>query len=398
MLRGGGENVTRNLFPALAKRGHHVTAAFVANWRGKYPLRLPEGIEPVPLAGLWSNNLGQSTLSVLGHYIPQNSRLRKTWHRIQAALEWRAFAWHKRRFRRRAEDAFGRCWNDFDAVYVHGDPVLASSVSRHRPTVLFLPGPVEAECESMLRGIDAVCAHDDCLDRIRAFLGEHATELSLGLDTGLFSPGTSSIRSRLGWGDRDRVVGYVGRLTHLKGIDLLAAAFREVAATIADARLLIVGRGEDERLLRTVLAREYSQGRVHVEPGVDHDDLPAWYRAMNLVVMPSRYETKSSAVLEGLACGIPFLASNVGGNRSLMDAGGGWLFESESISSLEETLRHLLEDPATLAVRGEIGRRYIQNYNTWTASAERLEQIFFRVSTALPTTKGASVPLGTATI
>src|SRR6266849_8834336 len=151
VLRGGGENVTRNLFPAFAERGHRVMAAFVANWRGRYPLPLPSTIDPIPIAGWWSNNLGQATLSLMSHYIPPKSRFRSTWDRVQEALEWRAFAWHKGRFRRRIENAFARRWDDFDAVYVHGDPILASKVARYRPTVLFLPGPVTSEIESLLR-------------------------------------------------------------------------------------------------------------------------------------------------------------------------------------------------------------------------------------------------------
>jgi glycosyltransferase involved in cell wall biosynthesis len=379
VLRGGGENFTRNLFTAFAERGHQVTAAFVADWRGRYPLPLPSSIQPIPMPGWWVRNLGQATLSSVSRYMPYKSQLQTKWNRVQEAIAWRTVAWYNRRFQRRVEDEFARRWDDFDAVYVHGDTILASAVSQHRPTVLRLPGPVTAELTPMLRAVHAVCANGDALVRTRAFLGDHVCELPIGLDVQVFTPGVSSVRSTLGWADRHCVMGYVGRLTHLKGVDLLAAAFREIARDALDARLLIIGSGEEERHIRTILAQEFTRAIVHIEPGVNHEQLPAWYRAMDLMVMPSRYENHSNALLEAMACGIPFLASNIGGNRKLGETGAGWLFEPESVSSLSQCLRRIIGNRPELKARGEVGSHSVRNHHSWAASAERLEAIILRV-------------------
>jgi len=183
------------------------------------------------------------------------------------------------------------------------------------------------------------------------------------------------MRSALGWTNRQQVIGYVGRLTHLKGVDLLAAAFREISRTSIDARLLIVGSGAEERYIRPALAQEISRGLVHIEADVNHDHLPEWYRTMNLLVMPSRYENFSNTVLEGMACGIPFLASDVGGNRLLAQSGAGWLCEPESVSSLRSALSQILESGSELKNHGDAGYRYVQSFQTWKASARRLEEI-----------------------
>ena len=375
VLRGGGENFTRNLFTAFAERGHRVMAAFVADRRLRYPLPLPANIEPIPLPGWWSSTLGQGVLSSLGGYIPWDSRARIHWDRVQQALAWRAFAWHNRRFQHAVERKFARCWGAFDAVYVHLNPLLASKVAQFRPTILRLPGPVTAELTPLLRAVHAVCANGDALVCIRAFLGDHVTELPIGLDGQLFTPGATTVRAALGWAAHHCVVGYVGRLTHLKGVDLLAAAFRETAREAREARLLIVGNGEEASHIRTVLAQECACGLVHIEPGVSHEQLPAWYRAMDLMVMPSRYENHSNALLEALACGIPFLASNIGGNRKLSEIGAGWLFEPASVSSLMQCLRRLLMNRPALKVRGEVASRAVRSHYSWAASAERLEAI-----------------------
>jgi glycosyltransferase involved in cell wall biosynthesis len=238
-----------------------------------------------------------------------------------------------------------------------------------------LPGPVSSDLIPILRSIPAVCAHDDGLAHLRSQLSEKANELPLGLDTKLFSPGATSVRSILGWTDQHRVIGYVGRLHPIKGIDLLSTAFHVISRKSLNVRLLVVGSGEEEKNVRSELAGELSRGIAHIEPAMDQKQLPEWYRAMDLMVMPSRYETMSNAVLEGMACGIPFLASNVGGNRTLGETGAGWVFDSGSASSLTDRLREIVGDDSQLRHRGRVGFRYVQAYHSWATSAERLERI-----------------------
>ncbi len=66
VLWGGGETFTTNLFTAFAKRGHRVTATFVADHHGRYPRALPACFEPMPLSGWWSRKPGQAMLSAVG--------------------------------------------------------------------------------------------------------------------------------------------------------------------------------------------------------------------------------------------------------------------------------------------------------------------------------------------
>jgi glycosyltransferase involved in cell wall biosynthesis len=374
VLLGGGENFTRSLFRAFIRRGHDVAAAFVADRRGRYPLPLSDGIEAIPIPGWWSMNLGQATFSFIGRRLPAKEKLAPHWERLQQGVGWRVFRWHNRRFQKRIERRFDGRWRDFDVIYVHSNPFLAAKAAHYRPTILRLPGPVGAEYAPILRSVHAVCANGDALDRIREFLGDRAIELPVGIDEELFYPGQSLVRSRLGWPDHFRVVGYVGRLTHLKGVDLLAAAFRAVLQKSRDARLLLIGHGEEESNLRSILAREVSRRLVHIEPGVDHQALPEWYRAMDLLVMPSRYENFSNAIVEAMACGVPFLASDVGGNRLLADTGAGWLFEAGSVAALEARLANLLENRVETRARGAHGSRHARSHFSWDTSAQILEE------------------------
>jgi glycosyltransferase involved in cell wall biosynthesis len=375
VLRGGGENFTRNLFLAFAERGHDVSATFLADPNGRYPILLPAKIRPIPLAGYWSRKLGQETLSNVARWMPQGTRLQAQWNRVQAAICWRTVRWHDRRFSRRIELEFGGRWKEFDAVYVHGSAVLARQIARYRPTVLRLPGPVSTDLAPVLKAVHAVCANGDALSQIREFLGDQATELPVGLDSDIFKPGPSWVRQRLGWTENHWVVGYVGRLAHVKGIDLLADAFRKIRMTIPHARLLVIGSGEEEGKLRTDLNAELMEGLVHIESDVPHELLADWYRAMDLFVMPSRYENYSNAVLEALACGVPFLVSDVGGNRRLAETEGGWLFAQGSVDSLTQTLYSLAENPGLVRNRAACGGEMVRHCYSWQTSAKRLEEI-----------------------
>jgi glycosyltransferase involved in cell wall biosynthesis len=374
VLRGGGENFTRNLFLAFAERGHDVSATFIADFDGRYPIPLPPKIRPIPLAGYWSRKFGQETLSNAASWITPGTQLRAQWDRVQEAICWRTVRWHDWRFSRRIEREFNGRLDEFDAVYVHGSVRLASRIARYRPTVLRLPGPISAGLAPVLKAIHVVCANGDALNQIREFLGDHATELPVGVDVDAFRPGPTQVRERLGWTKSHWVIGYVGRLAYIKGIDLLADAFRKIRNAIPHARLIVVGSGEEEGKLRISLKTELMEGIVHIESDVPHEMLAEWYRAMDLFVMPSRYENCSNALIEAMACGVPILVSDVGGNRCMAESEGGRIFGQGSADSLAETLFSLAEDPCVVSDAPRFLTQVRQTYS-WESSAKRLEDI-----------------------
>jgi glycosyltransferase involved in cell wall biosynthesis len=91
--------------------------------------------------------------------------------------------------------------------------------------------------------------------------------------------------------------------------------------------------------------------------------------------MPSRYENYSNALLEGLSCGIPFVGSDVGGNRMLAATGAGWVFAPDSARDLAMTLSEVVSDGDECRRRGACGRRYVSGRYSWEQTARRLEQI-----------------------
>ena len=295
--------------------------------------------------------------------------------RVMGSMDWRGARWHDRRFQRRIEKEFAARWKEFDAVYVHSNAELAAEVSKHRPTVLRLPGPATAEQASLLRALPVVCANGDVLVRTKSLIGEEVVELPVGLDFTAFSPAGDSVRASLGWTNTHKVIGYVGRLTRLKGLDLLAEAFHQIAAAFPEARLILIGRGEEEGSVRHVLAKEIADGRVHLVPSLTSAELGSWYRAMDVFVLPSRYENFSNALLEAAACGAPFIASDVGGNRMLQSSGCGLLFKPGSADDLVRRMREFFADMEASRTRSLAFSRVVRERYDWNASADRMEWI-----------------------
>lgn len=149
------------------------------------------------------------------------------------------------------------------------------------------------------------------------------------------------------------VVGYVGRLSREKGPDLLLEAFRRTADSHPEARLVFVGDGQErpglERLARDLIGA----GRVILVGEVP--DATDYYAAMDVFVLPSRYEGLPNAVIEAAAAGRAVIATDVGGVREIIEDGeNGCVVPSEDVGRMTEALIALLDDPA---LRRRLGGR-----------------------------------------
>ncbi|HTN96711.1 MAG TPA: glycosyltransferase [Nordella sp.] len=112
------------------------------------------------------------------------------------------------------------------------------------------------------------------------------------------------------------VFGFVGRMSHQKAPERLVEAFRNAAARLPGAHLLMVGAGELEPEIRTAIVETGLQNRIHLTAAfTGAQAIPAF----DMLVMPSRYEAMSYVMLEAAAAGKPILATNVGGASTAID-------------------------------------------------------------------------------
>lgn len=146
-------------------------------------------------------------------------------------------------------------------------------------------------------------------------------------------------------------LGLVGRLDlHHKGIDLLLEALGPLQDRF-NFSLSLTGRAEDPVALEAAIRRHHLQDRVQIHPPVGGEALLAAYAALELFVLPSRYEGCSSAMIEALMCGRPVLAAPVGGVDDWIEEGrNGFVTAASSVEAVRHTLeqalaqRHLWEN------------------------------------------------------
>lgn len=201
-----------------------------------------------------------------------------------------------------------------------------------------------------------------------------------GVDHAFFSPGSrDGARAALGLG-AGPVLLFVGRIQPLKG---LRVAIRALAGLERDdATLVVVGgpsgpAGDDE----LAAARELVDGldlgeRVRFCPPQPHHLLSTSYRSADVVLVPSRSESFGLVALEAAACGVPVVAADVGGLRTVVDDGAtGLLVPSRDPADFAEAVDELLGDPARAQAVGERAARRARRF-TWSTTAGRLRRVY----------------------
>lgn len=231
---------------------------------------------------------------------------------------------------------------------------------------------------------DAICASNPVeADQLVSFYGAASERIELvppGVDHAFFSPGDRrGARVALGLDDRPTVL-FVGRIQPLKGLAIAVRTLAELRA--ADARLVVVGgpSGSDgpaelERVLELVGALGLTDRVCFVDP-TPHHLLSTYYRAADVVVVPSRSESFGLVALEAAACGIPVVAAAVGGLRTLVEDGEtGFLVESREPAEFAERVDDLLAVPALAEGMGRTAAERARRYS-WSTTAGRLRRLY----------------------
>lgn len=159
--------------------------------------------------------------------------------------------------------------------------------------------------------------------------------------------------------DMDLVIGFTGRVSRVKRLDILLQAVRNLSLTYPQIRLLIAGDGE---LLKTLKAKAESLGISGMVRWLGFtSDIPKVLAALDIYVQPSINEGLSLSILEAMSAGVPVIATRVGSaDEIIKDKKTGILIPPKSISHMEDAIRWMIENPDLRIEMAKNAREHIE--------------------------------------
>ncbi len=182
-----------------------------------------------------------------------------------------------------------------------------------------------------------------------------------GVDSEKFNPKISStLHSELNIPENHLIIGSVGRLVGVKNYPSLMHAFATISQKNVNTHLVLAGAGPERPALELIASKLNLAGRVHFLG--KRDDIPNVMNGYDLFVLPSFSEGLSNTLLEAMSCGVPVIASKVGGNPEIIIPNvSGFLYPSDDIEALAEILNNLCHSPSDIKKLAALSREHIVN-------------------------------------
>lgn len=364
---GGAEIQVKRLSKELLESGHSVRV-LTRRHGPTQPRGLPasEVVDGIPVTRLYTRGIGKvgSLLYVLGGL----------WHLLR----------HGRRGIYHAHAIGAAGWLAVAARYLLGGRCIVKLRSGRYLYERRCPSGVRRWLFfELLRLMDRVVVVNTEVEEWLAEIGIPAAKtvcIPNSVDTQQFRPATPeeklAARAELGLPTDCDVVLHVGRLEWIKGVDVLLKAWAALPAKQQEAaRLVLVGGGGAHAELEALTA-SLGLERSVTFAGV-RKSVRDWYWAGDLLVLPSRTEGLSNALIEAMACGLPVIASNVGGALDVVEEGkNGVLFEAEDHNQLAQKLASMFAMQDRWAEMGTLARHSVELYADLLPTVGRLREVY----------------------
>lgn len=254
--------------------------------------------------------------------------------------------------------------------------------------------------------------YQDCLDvsvtsceQVRQWMiaeGANPGQLKvayIGVDPEIWKPDPdlrSRVRAQLGVGPEDVVILYTARLETQKQPLLLAKILGELARRGLTFRAWVAGEGSLKGELEAALRENEVRDRVRLLGEVPTNQMPGLMVAADIFFLPSQNEGISQAIYEAMACGLPVVASRVGGQSELVTPECGVLIplDDAPVTAFADAMEDLIRNPQLRASMGHYGRQRILNKFTLDHMGNVIENELKRVIEHRKSRLGSSDDLG----
>ncbi len=170
---------------------------------------------------------------------------------------------------------------------------------------------------------------------------------------------------------------FVGVLNGRKGEFDLIKAMEKVVNKYPDIRLLIIGSGPTKTVEEKIIKALRIEDNIKFIPNVTYDEMPQYYTACDIFVLPSVSEGMPKVVLEAMACGCSIIVSDIPGCNELVKNGrNGFLVPTGRPDILAEVILTLYKKPALIREMGYESRKIVELNYTWDIVAQRVEECY----------------------
>jgi len=206
----------------------------------------------------------------------------------------------------------------------------------------------------------------------------HTYRFRNGVDTAAYTQETPEGKERAKRGlslKTGPVFLFAGRITAQKNLPAFLRAWTEQARRSPQAQLAIVGDGDKKAELEKLAVR-LNAGDSVIFAGPT-DDVRPWYAAADVFVLPSLAEGLSNSMLEAMACGLPVLASGVGGAADAIKNGeSGFLFAPQDTAAMTEAINRFLAEPELAAKMGAMARKEAERHYAMSDVAREIAGLY----------------------
>lgn len=194
-----------------------------------------------------------------------------------------------------------------------------------------------------------------------------------GVDLQRFAPDRAdALRASLGW-QNAFVILSLRSWEPLYGVDVLVRGFAKAAEQAPDLRLLLLGGGSQEKVIREIIEQHKLLDRVHFAGQIGQDNLPQYYHAADIYISASHSDGSSVSLMEALACGVPCLVSDIPANREwLQDSPAGWLFADGDEQAVTDGILQAYAQRDSLQPARHAARELAQARANWSENFKKL--------------------------
>lgn len=228
-------------------------------------------------------------------------------------------------------------------------------------------------------------------EALRSLVSTHGQieVIPCGTDTANFRlTSKTHARAKLKLDSREKIILYVGRFDERKGIETLVRAFALLKSyDLQNLKLIIVG-GSSENMpdsvernrIENIVGELGLRDSTFFAGRIGHDTLPLYYTAADVCVIPSYYEPFGLVAIEAMACGVPVVASNVGGLQfTIIPEQTGLLVEPKDIAAFANGIHRVLLDELWVRKMRKQASASVNQRFSWTEVTVQLSELYRHV-------------------